>query len=161
MTTSDMEIYLSNYFDIRRSLIVPNVSWGMGVHECDLFCVSKSGYVTEVEIKVSKSDLLKDSKKKHNHNSAKIKYLYFAVPEKLGDIAGAIIPENSGLIVVNDRGCCRVVKKPVARKYARKLSDSEIYKVARLGTLRAWSYKHRIAVLEKRIKQYKEETNVG
>lgn len=52
-------------------------------HECDILSVSNSGYLTEFEIKISKSDLKNDLKKRHHHNSKRLKYQYFAIPEKL------------------------------------------------------------------------------
>lgn len=66
ITTLDMEIVLMEYFGVNRNIIVPNVSWGLNLHECDLLIFSKSGYATEVEIKISKQDLLKDKNKNIN-----------------------------------------------------------------------------------------------
>lgn len=63
MTTLEMEIALMRELNIRKNIIVPNVSFGMyfkgygALHECDLLCLSKSGYATEIEIKIIKSDL--------------------------------------------------------------------------------------------------------
>ena len=74
ITTHKIEVALANHFNYRLNLIVPNISWGAFIwHECDLFIVSKAGYCTEIEIKISKSDLKKDFEKKHNHESDKIK----------------------------------------------------------------------------------------
>ena len=75
MTAKEMELHISRYFDLRQNIIVPNISWGMGLHECDLLILSRAGYATEIEIKISAADLRKDSKKKHEHLSNKIKYL--------------------------------------------------------------------------------------
>lgn len=45
--------------DYRRNTVVPNAYWGLGLTwEADLLVISKAGYLTEVEIKVSKADLL-------------------------------------------------------------------------------------------------------
>ena len=102
MRTIDIEIAVMQFIGIRRNIIVPNVSWGMniGLHECDLLCLSASNYATEVEIKVSKSDLKKDNDKGHGHFHNHIKYLYFAVPEKLVEFALQHIPERAGLLSV-------------------------------------------------------------
>ena len=48
-----MEIAIARSWNYRRHLIVPNVSWGFGVHECDLLVISPSGYATEIEIKAA------------------------------------------------------------------------------------------------------------
>lgn len=53
----EMEIAIANLFDIRKNIIVPNISCGLGIHECDLFIVRNSGYCIEVEIKRSEQDL--------------------------------------------------------------------------------------------------------
>lgn len=60
LTCLDIELATASHFDSRANLIVPNISWGMGLdHEIDLAIVNpKSGYMREVEIKISKSDLV-------------------------------------------------------------------------------------------------------
>lgn len=156
VTTLDMELTLSLYFKYLRNLVVPNVSWGMGLHECDLLVVTKAGYATEVEIKISKADLVKDKKKYHNHDSDKIKYLYFAIPDYLQEYIEHI-PKRAGIIVVgtnkdgslNKRasGCNVIRKAEVYSDY--KFSAQEMYKVARLGALRIWSLKTKIQKLKK------------
>ena len=66
ITTLVMEIALARFINPRVNLVVPNVSWGFFNHECDLISISKSGFATEYEIKVSKSDLKADKKKKQS-----------------------------------------------------------------------------------------------
>lgn len=153
MKTLEMEIAVMRWLDIRKNLIVPNISFGMGLHECDLLSLTKSGYATEVEIKVSKADLLKDKLKPHGHESKMIKYLYFAVPEKLEKVALQEIPERAGLLVVR----CRSDKKsyvstmrfPKQRKGAVKWSEKERMNLARLGTMRILGLKNNILKLKK------------
>lgn len=148
-----MEIALANWFDYRVNLIVPCVYWGYSCfyHECDLLIVSKAGYVTEVEIKISRGDLRADAKKIHGHDGgSSIKYLYFAVPEKLEAAALEFAPERAGIITVradqpNEWGPrCRRVRDATANKAATKMNDRERYKVARLGALRIWSLKRKL-----------------
>ena len=64
ITTTEMEVALAHYLNMRVNLIVPNISWGMFIHECDLLVITPAGYMWEVEIKVSKQDLSRDSKKR-------------------------------------------------------------------------------------------------
>lgn len=59
MNTLEIETAIAMKLDIRKHIIVPNISWGAGLHECDLLVINKSGYATEIEIKISKSDLKK------------------------------------------------------------------------------------------------------
>jgi hypothetical protein len=164
MTTLEMEIAVMRWIGIRRNLVVPNVSHGMHVHECDILSLTASGYATEVEIKISKADLLADKKKTHGHRSKKIANLYFAVPEELEELALSEIPERSGLLIVKPRkrkyGHRRytgysvvVVRKPVRNKLASKWSEKDRLKLARLGALRILGLKER---LEKMIDKNKK-----
>ena len=162
ITTPEMEVALANWFDYRVNLIVPNVHWGMNMHECDLLIVSKAGYATEVEIKISRAGLRADAKKSHGHRSNSIKYLYFAVPDYiiadgnvLKDDVMAMIPERAGIITVRAEDNvpgkypyhpkCKRIREPTANKAATKMSDRDRYKVARLGALRIWGLKSRLA----------------
>ena len=150
MKTLDMELAVADYFNPRRNIIVPNVSWGFrGMHECDLFILSKSGYATEVEIKVSKSDLVKDKLKPHGHKSKYIKTLYFALPEKLAHLSEHM-PERAGILSVSDnknwRGFHRVtvVRPPKVTKTPYKFSMVERLDILRLSSLRVWSLKKKL-----------------
>ncbi|MDA3900034.1 MAG: MmcB family DNA repair protein [Spirochaetes bacterium] len=149
MKTSEIEMAMVRHLDARKNLIVPNVYWGMFDHELDLCVVSKAGYITEIEIKVSLSDLKKDRAKKHLHYDKKdrIKYLYFAIPAKLAKHIEHI-PKNAGVYVVTTKG--RVVKIASSKPWpkARALTIEERYIVARLGALRIWNLKERITEKE-------------
>jgi len=155
ITTLEMEIALANYFGIRQNLIVPNVSWGMDLHECDLFVLTPAGYGWEVEIKTGKADLLKDKNKRHGHYSSKIKFLYFAIPDYLERYTYQI-PLRAGIIVVrpnNNYECgywCEKFRKPKANG-SYKYTDLERLQLARLGALRIWGLKKKISSLPRTI----------
>lgn len=147
--TLDMEVALMEFFDVRKNIIVPNVSYGLRLHECDLLKVSKAGYATEVEIKVSRADLRKDFEKKHTHKNKKIKNFFYAVPKHLEAYALELIPEHAGLYVVNtNRNGTKIVVEEVraseANKDARKLTDNEINKLLKLGCMRIVSLKKKL-----------------
>jgi len=153
-TAVEIELALSSFFDARANLIVPNVSWGLNLHECDILILSKAGYATEVEIKVSKADLKKDRDKGHGHVSDKIKRLYFAVPEKIDTaFVEAHVPARAGIIVVNKKGKCRIVKQCTYNMKAKPFSDSDRMQLARLGAMRIWGLKRNIVVLKDRTKE--------
>ncbi len=148
ITTPEMECILANYLDYRTNLIVPNVHWGMNMHECDLLVLSQAGYVTEVEIKISKADLKADAKKVHGHRCSRIKKLFFAIPTYLEDCIEHI-PERAGIITVRPKDDnvwtrCRTIREPEINKAAPKMSDRDRYKIARLGALRIWGLKRKI-----------------
>ena len=152
MKTIDIEIAVMEYIGIRQHLIVPNVSWGLGLHECDILSLSKTGYATEIEIKVSKHDLLKDNEKRHGHHNNKIAEFYFAVPESLKLIALANIPERAGLFVakkdLDGTIYVKVIKSCLRNKDAVKWNEIDRYKLARLGTLRILGLKQKIRKLQ-------------
>lgn len=153
MNAKQVEYAVARMFGARQNLIVPNVSWGfLGLHyEADMIVVNKNGYAKEIEIKVSKADLVRDGSKKHNHDCGKFKELYFAIPEKLLEHR-EYIPERAGIIVVKEiegyysKGKylrASIEKKPVING-ADKLTLQEKYELARLGTMRIWNLKHKI-----------------
>ena len=143
-TAAEIEFAIATqYFNTRQNLIVPNVSWGLGLHECDLLVLTTAGYAYEVEIKVSKADLVKDKLKKHGHSSNSIKKLYFAIPAKLAKHIEHI-PRHAGVIVVTTTGLCRLIAEAEMNKHAPKFSDAERLQLARLGALRIWGMKEKL-----------------
>ena len=155
----DIEITVGTYFDYLVNLIVPNVHWGLDLHECDLLILSKAGYATEVEIKTSRADLIADKKKKHGHHSKRIKYLYFAIPDYMvKDIEH--IPERAGIIVVystgDSRGRCYKMRKPKYNSDVRKFTEAERCKMARLGALRIWDLMRTNRNLVKEVRYLKQ-----
>lgn len=160
MKTIDIEIMVANHFDFRQSLIVPNISWGINIHECDLLVVTKSNYLIEVEIKVSKADLIKDLLKWHKHEDKRLKALYFAIPLELLKYQN-YIPSRAGILTVENREARNIdnsiykymrinlEKKPQINKLTQPISEEERYNIARLATMRVWTLKKRIRNLSK------------
>lgn len=141
MTTIEIEVAVARLFDIRRNLIVPNVSWGLGFnHECDLLVVTKSGYANEIEIKTGLYDLKRDGLKRHGHRSKKIRRLFFAFPEELLGPALRFVGAEAGLIVV-DKGLAKINRHAIINKGARPLTDDEICHLGRLASMRIWGLK--------------------
>jgi cell division protein FtsB len=150
ITVLDIELKVYEHFRKNMIAAVPNISWGMGIHECDLFLLKKSGFADEVEIKVSKPDLKKDQGKKHGHKNNLIHGLWFAIPEHLEkDIH--LIPEKAGILVISedteiDNGrrilMINQLRYPTLNTQARKLTDREVSTLGRLGSLRIWSLKN-------------------
>ena len=151
MKTIDIELAVIRYFRPRQNLIVPNVSWGMNMHECDMLIITANNYGIEVEIKVSKSDLIADGKKRHHHYDNRIKRLYFAIPDNLRTSAD-LIPSEAGILVIGIYKGLWVCKKirEARIKSGYKFSAEERYQIARLGTMRIWTLKQKIRDLEAR-----------
>ncbi|MDQ5929183.1 MAG: hypothetical protein QG594_961 [Bacteroidota bacterium] len=118
ITCEHVELAIMAEFNFRQNLIVPNISNMMDLvaFETDMLVISKSGYATGFEIKVSKADLKADFKKpqhrklkdiSHFGNTGmeryfgKFKYFYYAVPLELKEIALELIPDFCGLYTLD------------------------------------------------------------
>jgi len=142
-TTGEIEEAVVRHFNARKNVIVPNVSWGMFPYELDLCILNNDSlYASEVEIKISKSDLKADAKKNHSHdkNGNYIKYLWFAMPKKLMGCED-LVPENAGILYIDKWGFSKIFRKAIANKLAKKWDYEKAFKLARLGTLRIWDLK--------------------
>lgn len=146
MNCLEMEIAIFREFNPRRNLIVPNVSWGLLLHEIDILVLRPSGVAIEIEIKVSKSDLIADKSKDHAHNSDKISMLYFAVPSNLL-VYSEHIPSHAGIIEVREDGVCRYYRN-AEEKSKYRFTQEERFQLARLGTMRISSLKNKIFQLK-------------
>ena len=149
-TALEVEIRLMEFFGVRQNVIVPNVSWGFpGLHECDLLILSSNNYACEVEIKVSKSDLLADVKKRHGHYNNLIARFFFAVPFELGGQALEVIPPRAGLIVVERDRQALIVRNCKRNMMAKKWDDKQRSKLLHLGNMRILGLKKKIFACKK------------
>ena len=112
-----IELSMMNYpeFNFRQNLMVFRVTGGSKVvnHECDCLIMTKSGYLTEIEIKRSYADFLNDFRKDHVHDDDRIKEFYFMVHDSFKDkvidklVEMKRIPD--GIFVYNDE--CSIRKE--------------------------------------------------
>lgn len=140
----------SKLWNKRNDIMIPNLSWGLLNYEADFVVMSKSGYLTEVEIKRSFEDFKADFKKNHKHDDERVYYFYYCVPEKIYDkvisflqsekcdnfhthIPGVLYYTEKGDIFNTGFGC------PERYGKRRKLFLEEQLKIARLGQLRYWN----------------------
>jgi hypothetical protein len=155
MHSGEIEVLMARYLGTSVTIVVPNVYYGLHIHETDLLVLTPSGYAWEIEIKTSLADLKADKKKAHGHYSNKIKRLYFAVPEDLKDKALEHIPERAGLFIIHLNSTRKypkyvsLVKAPQINTGARKLTEKEIKKLYELATMRLWSLKEHLYRLQK------------
>jgi len=148
MKTADLEIGVANHFDVRRNLIIPNVSWGFLDYEADIVIVRPSGYAIEVEIKNSEADIKNDkNKKKWRKGIWPCKYFkefWMAVPEHLEN--SKHIPEHAGILRIykyRRKFYGKVIRKPQTNPNVVKLNKKQIEKLQRLLCLRIWSIKRK------------------
>lgn len=158
----DIELAIFNLYDIRKHIIVPNVSDQMCLvpFETDILVLTQSGYATGFEIKVSKSDLKADLKKKQYtrfinkengillqelYYAKKFKYIHYAVPKNLEETALSMIPEFVGLYVYENFEypklptfkCVKEAKKLKTQSWLKK----DRIELMRLGCMRMHSLK--------------------
>lgn len=137
-----MEVALIKYLNPRQNIVVPNVSWGVGIpYECDLVKLTLSNYATEVEIKTSKADYNRDRKKRHFHDSRLFKYFYYAVPIDIADYVEQNLPSGTGLLVgqyYSDSSDIYIVERVKAktRNNYIKWTDEKRLHLLHLGTMR-------------------------
>jgi len=152
--------YLCTSYDIG----VPNC-YTSHDNEADIFFIRKSGLCDEIEIKVSRSDLLADKNKRVHFRESEpsewywkkeglkfapytkpkhealcdgdmmANYFWYAIKEGIGDISD--IPKFAGLISVCDKGFITILKTP-DKLHRNKLSDAEKYQIARKCSYRFW-----------------------
>lgn len=124
MTEKEMQIMLGKHFGI-KNICIPNVlmtgeyrpeiekleSWKKSskMYEADFIYITKSGYLTEVEIKVDINDFRSDFKKKIYHSSQIVSALYYE---------------------------CKVKTKAPKRKNIKALTDTQIKDFMRIGCMK-------------------------
>ena len=160
MTVADIERAIARTWLPQQNLMIPNVSYGfVPWGECDILKVEKSGYLTEIEIKVTVGDLTREWKKKRwgpvylDWFRKTIRRYYIAVPDDLYGHATVVIPAwiGAGIMTVKDDPRAyaypRVAPKP--NRMAQKLTDKDIAALGRLGTLRYWDLRQAVDELQR------------
>jgi hypothetical protein len=144
-------------FNYRRFVAVENVSWGLSAWEADLLVCSASGYLYEVEIKISIADLKRDRNKRRwrygdpnqdrSYGLPRIRGMWFAMTPEVWAHKDAIsaVPEKCGVIVVDINAeqlweRCHVARA-CKRLPADKLTTAQQFQLARLVVMRYWSRK--------------------
>lgn len=160
---NEIELAIMQYedFDFQRNLMVFRAKeWSNVVnHECDCLMMSKSGYLTEIEIKRSYADFLADFHKTHEHNDPAISQFYFLIHDSFKEKAFEKLVElkkvPDKIYTYNDKceikewKCSGDVIDAIKQKYGirpeyklyshwheRKLFLEEQYQLARLGAMR-------------------------
>lgn len=153
MTEKEMQIMLGKHFGI-KNICIPNVlmtgeyrpeiekleSWKKSskMYESDFIYITKSGYLTEVEIKVDINDFRSDFNKKVYHSSPLVSALYYAFPEELYKKYKDEIHDKTagiaGIIMVSYD--CKVKAKAPKRKNIKALTDTQIKDFMRIGCMK-------------------------
>jgi hypothetical protein len=159
ITARHLEIIAARHFNYRTNLIVPNISWGLGLnYEADLLVVNDRRFVKEIEIKISFSDLKADiSKNKFIAQcfTEKIKQFYYLISpnleKRVKDILD-IIPEFAGLLLASEISYSdgkkyfriKLIKSSKVNRRARPLSSTEYNHLLHLASMRIWTLKEHL-----------------
>lgn len=162
LTARDLQLAFFRYERDRYQLLVPNTfikDW----FECDIIGVRESGYVDEIEVKISKSDFKEDFKKKirvdKNHclaeestdmktrgyfmnkhraiqnSESPINYYWMIFPE--GVVSLDEVPEEYGVMYVNDKKRLSVARQ-AKRLHNRKADQDFKYNCLRNVGWKYW-----------------------
>lgn len=113
--TKEIQLLLSKTEVLKFNQPCENVKFLFGDYESDVLSLNKNGYLTEFEVKVSRTDFLADKNKNKWQNykdrieSRMCNYFVYVCPEGL--IKDTELPEFAGLMyVINQR--LKLIKKP-------------------------------------------------
>lgn len=152
MTTPEMELAVAGRFGVfsgTRYVVLPRSRWGLATwgiyHECDLLALSRAGVLHEIEIKISRSDLLADAEKRHAHESPAISKLWYAVPKELEEFALEHIPGTAGLIRCYPRrsGFGSVTARAATGRRVLPAAPEMVAHIHELIACRYWSERER------------------
>jgi len=159
MKLADQIIYsLMNYINTNGyDIILPNFCYKS--LEADVFKRTKNGYITEFEIKISRSDYFADFKKSNGDKHNRLKSgdsicnkFYFVVPRGL--ITKEEIPDYAGLITYNNKYF--QVEKMAPFIHKRKPDSIETYRfLLDKVTLREQTWRNKVRILERQIRTIK------
>lgn len=127
-----------------NTVCATNISWGLfSWGEADYVVVTKARFLVEIEIKVSPTDFKRDilkKKWKSGDREKMVRRFYYAVPLEMVDKIREFLPEDAGLITVEQTKSygyrVKVVKESEVNRNAREMTDKEIYNLARLQCFR-------------------------
>lgn len=136
-----------------KLLVVPCCYWAG--HEADLLVIENKLRVVDIEIKISRADLKADMAKDKWYRSRpwsqrhkgqrrmpwpdKVWKHYYAMPAEIWKPElEAHIPEQSGVLLVTARGAS-VWRRAVPNKDAKRISEADVFNLARLENLRYWA----------------------
>ena len=144
-----LALYNSGIWNKRQDIFVSNLSWGLLNHEADLVILTKSGYLTEVEIKRSWEDFKADFKKEHKHKDEHVYRFYYCIPESIKDEFISFLEERYELIrpsvlCYTEEGEIKITPGGWPNTGGRRLFIEEQLTVARLGCMRIWNLKEKL-----------------
>lgn len=134
------------YHKLGHKLIAPNIF--LHYSEADLITVQVSGYVNEIEIKLTKADFKRDFKKRKHKYMAEAKsarsklhlpnYFWFAFPLSILPVIDFEIPDYYGLITFNEDGHPNIYRRAKII-HKKKITHKQIAQIARSLMFKLWN----------------------
>ena len=92
-----------------------------GWYEADFLFITKSGYLWEIEIKISIQDFRADLRKKYYHDHPDVRGFYYCMPYTIyeahrEEVKSVCKEKGAGLYVVDRYGGLEIIIKPKERK---------------------------------------------
>lgn len=143
-TSGRIRFALARYFNYLDHLMM--TEWEIDGGIADMLFISRAGYATEIEIKISVSDWKADQNKgKFDRERPHVARFFYAVPEELADKVPVTIPSYAGILIVRSgKGLkyhsfdqVREIRAAIRRK-AQKISEQEITRLYRSAYYRFW-----------------------
>lgn len=151
LTCADIQLILFKHY-LRSDILICSNTEAIG-WEADLVVVQPTGYVAEIEIKISRSDYRADFKKEGKHNSlaagkrghwrGQPNQFYFAVPA--GMVAPEEVPAYCGLIYIHAPAGYgpeyrrAEIMRAAPRLHANKADEKTLRRIARSLMYKAFS----------------------
>lgn len=134
--------------------------------------LSKSYYLTEIEIKRSYSDFLADFKKNHHHDDdVRVKNFYYCVPESIKDkvmtklkekVEDRTLKQLPAVLTYDENGSLKIIEEsgnPTIQFHkALPLTKEEVIQFYRLGVMRLYSFQEKILTYQEIITGYTKNT---
>lgn len=147
MTTAELELKVVGLIGYREHVVVPNVSWGLGLgHECDMLVLDNKNRFTEIELKVRVSDFKKDLEKEHGHRDKRISRLVYAMPAAVLEKVIALVPANAGIISTHPERSRPYWHRQCKHRVVEAVDAETIRKFMHLGCMRIWTLKQKLAL---------------
>ena len=116
--------------------------------EMDFAFVTKSMYLAEIEIKLTRADWMNDMKKRKwfGIDRRKISRFYYAVPEKLAENIPEFVPPEAGIISIRFgeyNGLFYTREERKAKRQGEKISEEELVKLKESLYYKHWKGRFR------------------
>lgn len=162
MTTADIQRMICKSEVLKSNLACENVSHFLA-WECDVLSLSKSGYLSEYEVKISRSDFQAEKKKVRKWNLIEARcewtcpnYFWYVCP--VGLIREDEVPIYAGLIYISDEGLLIMKTAPLLHR-AKKDKMKVVVKFCRVAAERIYLGGCRMSYDNRRRKEFFEQKN--